>query len=264
MAFNRTQRWPLRQLLRWAEWYANRHTHRIVTVADAMIRQSVAARVAHAAQMQTVYSGMDVTRFDPVRYDRQAVRAELSLDPDAVVVATIARLFQNKGYEALIPIMAEAAARAPRLHFLWIGDGPARPEYERALAQRGLRDRTTLVGLVPPTEIPRLLAGCDLLAHPSRWEGLPRAVVQALLMQAPAVAYDIDGTPEVVRDGETGRLVPYGDADAFINALVTLAEDAESRRRMGRTGRVACLERFDWRAMVASLDELYQALPAGR
>jgi glycosyltransferase involved in cell wall biosynthesis len=262
MSFNRTQPWVVRKLYAWLERKAARRTHALVAVADAMIAQSVAAGVCPAEKMQTIYSGMEVEHFDPALYDRAAVRAQWGIAEadDVIVVGTIARLFRNKGYEQLLPIMAAAAQRGPRLRFVWIGDGAQRAEYEAELAGLGLSDRTTLVGLVPPRRIPQVLAGFDILAHTSQWEGLPRTVVQAALMRVPAVAFDIDGTPEVIVRGQTGRLVPLNDTSAFVAALLELAGEAQVRAHMGESARAACLERFDWRRMVEELEALYERL----
>lgn len=258
MSFNRTQpRW-VQSLFARAERVCAARTHRILCVADAMTAQCLAARIGRPEQFQTIYSGMDVSSFDPSRFDPAAVRRELGLPSSAVVVASIARLFRNKGYELLIPAMSRAAAADPRLRFLWIGDGADRPRYEAELDRLGLRRRTTLVGLVPPDAVPRLLCAADLLAHASLWEGLPRAVVQALLMERPAVSFDLDGAPEVVRPGETGILVPSGDADALADAIVRLAADEPLRRSMGAHGRALCLERFDHRAMVTQIEQAYE------
>lgn len=263
MSFNRTQPWPVRRLYAYLERLAAHHSHAIVTVADAMIEQSRAAGICRADKMLTIYSGMDVSRFTPDAAMRTEVRRSWGIGDEHVVVGTCARLFRRKGYEQLIPIMAKASARAPRLRFVWIGDGAQRARYEAELSSLGLRERSTLTGLVSPDQVPRLLAGFDLLAHTSQWEGLPRVVAQALLMQVPAVAFDIDGTPEVVRDGHTGRLVPLNDEDAFVNALCELAVDDARRRKLGRAGREWCLERFDWRRMVDQLEALYDRLRAG-
>ncbi len=260
MSFNRTQPWPVRKLYAWLEWLAARRCNAIVTVADAMIEQSVAAGICRREKMRTVYSGMEVGDFTPTNYDREAVRQSWGVDDDEIVVGTIARLFRKKGYEQLLPIMSAAAKRDSRLRFVWVGDGAQRPAYEAELARLGLRERTILTGLVPPGRIPELLAGCDILAHTSQWEGLPRGVVQALLMRVPVVAFDVDGTPEVVLDERTGRLVKLGDPDGFAEALLALTNDADGRRRMGAAGRAHCLERFDWRRMVTALEELYQRL----
>jgi glycosyltransferase involved in cell wall biosynthesis len=262
MSFNRTQSWPVRKLYAWLEWMAARRSHAIVAVADAMVEQSVAARICRREKLTTIYSGMEVGRFTPTDRGRDAARRSWGVGEDQIVIGTVARLFRKKGYEQLLPIMAAAAKRDPGLRFVWIGDGAQRSEYEAELSRLGLRERTTLAGLVPPDRIPELLAGFDILAHTSQWEGLPRAVVQALLLRVPAVAFDIDGTPEVVLDGETGRLVKLGDTDGFVQALLALAADAEVRKRMGAAGRAHCLERFDWRRMVDALEKLYHRLAA--
>lgn len=262
MSFNRTQPWPVQRFYAWLERRAARSTSALVAVADAMIEQSVAAGICPRERMLTVYSGMEVERFTPTHYDRSAVRQGWGIGErdDALVIGTVARLFRRKGYEQLIPIMAEAARRDPRLRFVWVGDGAQRRLYERALVNLGLRQRTTLVGLVTPDDVPRIIAGFDILAHTSQWEGLPRAVVQSLLMRTPVVAFAIDGTPEVVQDRRTGRLIRLGDASGFASALVELAADAEARLRMGTAGRELCLERFERRRMVERLEALYERL----
>jgi len=188
MSFNRTQPRPLRSAFAWLERRAARVSDALVCVANAMAEQSVAARVAPREKFVTIYSGMEVERFDPQRCDRAAVRRAWGFDDGHIVVGTVARLFKRKGYEQLLPIMAEAARREPRLRFVWVGDGVQRDLYETELRRLGLRERTVLTGLVPPEQIPQTLAGFDILAHTSQWEGLPRAVVQALLMQVPAGA----------------------------------------------------------------------------
>ncbi|HUU94225.1 MAG TPA: glycosyltransferase family 4 protein [Phycisphaerae bacterium] len=262
MSFNRTQPWVVRKLYAWLERKAAHRTHALVAVADAMIAQSVAAGICSAEKMQTIYSGMEVEHFDPSVCDRAAVRTQWGIAEadDVVVVGTIARLFRNKGYEQLLPIMAAAAQREPRLRFVWIGDGAQRARYQSELVRLGLTERTTLTGLVPPGQIRQLLAGFDILAHTSQWEGLPRTVVQAALMRVPSVAFNIDGTPEVITDGQTGRLVPLNDTAGFTTALLELAGNGDTRARMGQDGRAACLERFDWRRMVDQLEALYLCL----
>lgn len=262
MSFNRTQPWWTQRLYASLERRAARYTDRIVTVADAMTAQSVAARVAPPRMFTTVYSGMDVARFTPSADRRAAARRSWGYRPDedVVVVGTVARLFARKGYEELLPAMSAAAAAEPRLRFVWVGDGAQRELYEGDLAHRGLADRTVLTGLVTPEEVADQIAGFDILAHTSQWEGLPRVVVQAALMQVPAVAFDIDGTPEVVRDGVTGRLVRLNDTDAFVSAVVDLATNEHQRGVLGAAARRRCLEQFDHRRMVAQLEQLYRSL----
>lgn len=262
MSFNRTQPWPVRRAYAWLERRVGRSTNHIVTVAQAMIDQVVQAGVYPRERMTTVYSGMEVERFDPARVDRDQVRREWGFSQGEIVVGSVARLFRRKGYEQLLPIMEAARRSDGRLRFVWVGDGAQRRLYEGELERRGLSQVTRLLGLVPPDQVPRLLAGFDILAHASQWEGLPRAAAQALLMRVPVVAFAIDGTPEVVTP-ETGCLVRLGDVDGFAAAIVDLAADAGRRAALGAAGRALCETRFDWRVMVDELAALYQRLARG-
>lgn len=257
MSFNRTQPALVQAMYRWLERSTARYTTRLVCVADAMTDQAVAAGIAPRERFTTIYSGMETDRFQADAVQRESLRREWGIGDDEIVVGTIARLFQNKGYEAIIAAMPSALGRAPRLRFVWIGDGAQRADYERRLSALGLRERVHFTGLVPPGDVPRLVNGFDLLVHASRWEGLPRAVVQALLTEVPAISFDNDGAPEVVIPNETGCLVAYGDIGGLADAMVTLASDPETRASMGRRGRAQCLERFDWRRMVERLEVLY-------
>ncbi len=260
MSFNRTQPALKRKLFASLERRCARFTDRIVTVADAMVEQCLAANVGRPEQFQTVYSGMDVEAFDPNRYDREAVRRAWGFREDAVIVGTVARLFANKGYEQLIPAMAEAARRDERLRFVWIGGGAWTERLRAELDLALLSEHVVLPGLVPPSKIPELLSGVDMLVHPSQWEGLPRAVVQALLMERPAISFDIDGAPEVVIPGETGILVPLNDVSGLADAMVELARDPERRARYGQAGRARCLRQFDARQMGEALERIYSQL----
>jgi len=260
MSFNRTQSVVTRGLYRLLERRCARYTDAFIGVADAMGRQSAEAGVASPDRFVTIYSGMKTEWYDPGRYDRRAIRQQWGFGEDCVLFGTVARLFRNKGYEQLIPAMAEAARRCPSLRFVWVGDGAQRSEYESQLQRLGLTSRVHLTGLVPPQEVARMLAGMDAVVHASQWEGLPRVLVQGLIMSKPAISFDIDGAPEVVLPGQTGLLVPLNDIQGLTEAMVKLAGDAGMRDRMGRAGRELCLRRFDHNHMVDEIESLYKKL----
>jgi len=260
MSFNRTQSWPVRAVYRALEQEAAAVTDKIVTVADALIDQAVACGLAPRNQFITIRSGLEVDCFAPNPEMRRHVRAEWGVSEGEVVVGTVARLFENKGYEDIIAAMPEAARLDSRLRFVWVGDGAHREKYRRELLRLGLLDRVRMVGLVPPAEVARLMNGFDFLVHASRWEGLPRAVVQALLTGVPCVSYDNDGAPEVVIPNETGLLVPLGDIALLSDSMIRLAGDQQWRRHLGFRGRERCLHEFDWRVMVEKLESLYFSL----
>ncbi len=258
MSFNRTQSWGVRAVYRMLEQRAARQTTAFVCVADAMTLQAVDAGIAPMEKFTTIYSGMETDRFKRCPETRQRVRRLWGINDQEIVVGTVARLFKNKGYEDIIEALPLALAKEPNLRFVWVGDGPHRLHYEQQLKALGIGDRVHFTGLVPPAEVSDLINGFDIIVHASKWEGLPRAIVQGLLCEVPAISYDNDGASEVVKDGLTGVLIEPGKPNALGDAIARLATDRSLREQMGKAGRLRCLAPFDWHTMVTSLDQLYE------
>jgi len=256
-AFHAYQCWWRNQLYITAERLAARRCHRIFAVAQAMIDQCVAARVAPASMYEVVYSGMELEPYLNAQADLQ-LRRQLGIDDDAIVIGKVARLFELKGHDLLVAAAADVVQAYPKVRFLLVGDGMLRAELERAFAARGIADKVIFAGLVPPALVPRYMALMDILVHLSLREGLPRTVVQALASAVPAVAFDLDGTPEVIIDGKTGRLCPPQDALAVRDALLELIGDPQLRQQMGSCGRDLVRQKFEWRMMADHLENAYQ------
>ncbi len=244
-----------------SEKFAAKRCHEILCVADAMTDQYVEKEIAPRAKFQTVHSGMDLRPYtdepDPSALQKQ-VRAELNLPEDAIVVVKVARLFELKGHDYLIKAAKKACADNPDLHFILVGDGLLREAIELELKENGLLDRFLFTGLVPPTEVPRYVHAADILCHLSLREGLPRAVVQGLAAGKPAIAFNLDGAPEVVKTNETGFLCEAEQTSAVIDALNSLCKDKENRLRMGQNGKDLVTKLFSTECMVASLEKIYQ------
>jgi glycosyltransferase involved in cell wall biosynthesis len=233
-------------------------THKIVCVADEMARQSLAAGIGRPDQYVTIYSGMETRDFLNPPVPRDQVRQQLGLEPHHVAVGTVARLFHLKGHDDLLDLAPRLCSTFPDLRFLWIGDGLLRAQFEQRIAEMNLKDRFILTGLVPPARIPELVNAMDILVHPSRREGLARALPQGQLAGAPVVTYDIDGNREGLIDQETGFLVKPFDQDGLAEALSRLIRDPDLRHRMGADGRDFALNRFDAEVMVEALEKLYR------
>ncbi len=240
------------------EWQAAPLTTRIVCVADEMRDQSLAAGIGTPEQYVTVYSGMETAPFLSPPVDRAAVRASLGLTDDMIAIGTIARLFELKGHDDLIDLAPALCAQHPQVRFLWVGDGSLRPHLEARIAAAGLRGRFILTGLVPPARIPELVNAMDILVHPSRREGLARALPQGSLAQIPVVAYDVDGNREGVIHGKTGYMISAFDKPQLAAALERLIANPQLRRDMGKAGQAFALQRFDTQTMVQGLEKVYQ------
>ncbi len=249
-----------------SERFAARRCHRIIGVADAMRDQALAAGVGRPDQYVTVYSGMETQAFLESASLRGPVRTELGFADDDFVLGTVSRLAELKGHDDLLNALGPLMRKRSNLKLLWIGDGWWRDRLLRRVADLGLGERVVHTGLVEPGAIPRLLAACDTVAHPSYREGLPRAVPQALLSGVPVVVYDVDGAKEACANGQTGRLVQPGDLTALRESVQWMMDHPHERAAMGERGREVCRERFDASAMVEKLETVYASVlkrPAG-
>jgi glycosyltransferase involved in cell wall biosynthesis len=235
-------------------------TDKIVCVADSMRDQSLAGGVGKPSQYVTVYSGMEIGPFLHPPIDRRTIRRQWGIADEQIVVGTIARLFDLKGHEDLLDLAPELCKNHPQLRFMWVGDGSLRSAFEQQIAGMNLKDRFILTGLVPPTRIPELANAMDILVHPSRREGLARALPQGSLCGCPCVTYDIDGAKEGVLDGQTGFVIPPFDKSKFGDAIATLLADAELRKKLGNAGREFASKRFGADVMVEALALEYQAV----
>jgi glycosyltransferase involved in cell wall biosynthesis len=187
-----------------------------------------------AEQVRVIYNGIDLKPYDDT-WDPAGLRRELGIPATACVVLSVARLVHDKDHATLLTAFQRVAQNDERLR-LWIaGDGSLRPILAGQTERLGLTERVSFLGF--RTDIPRLLAGADLLAIASLREGMPNVALEAMAARRPVVATAVAGTPEVVRDGETGLLVPPGAPDALAAALTELARDPVRRRRMGERGR---------------------------
>jgi glycosyltransferase involved in cell wall biosynthesis len=147
-------------------------------------------------------------------------------------VIFVGRLAPEKNLGALV----EAVARVPGARLRLVGDGPERAALERAA--RGAGVRVEFTGTVRNEAVPGLLNGATLFALPSRYEGQPKALLEAMACGLPVVGADVPGIREVLRHGDTGWLCAP-DADSFARALRVLLDDAALRERLGRQARAA-------------------------
>lgn len=185
------------------------------------------------ARIHVIYDGVDMAPIDAA--DPAGVREELGCAPEDVVALVVARLVPEKGHAFLIDSLADLPQRFPALRFWVAGEGPEAAPLEALLRERRLEACVRLLGF--RRDVPRLLRAADLLCHPSRREGAPNAVREAMAAGLPVVAVAASGTPELLDAGRTGFLVPIGDAATLRESLARLAADPALRRGMGAAGR---------------------------
>jgi glycosyltransferase involved in cell wall biosynthesis len=198
-----------------------------LTVSEA-VRTSLPTRIHRRAQ--AVLQGIEVEHVQAQRNHRAAMRAELGLEQDALVVGTVANLRRAKAYPDLLEAARQVLQRLPDVRFVTVGQGPMEAEVRALHTQLGLGDRVALLGHRP--DAVRVMAACDVFVLASLNEGLPLAVMEALALGLPVVATAVGGIPEVVDSGCEGLLVPPARPRELAAALLTVLTDAERRRSM--------------------------------
>ena len=169
-------------------------------------------------------------------------------------LVAIGRFVEQKGQLTLIGALARLRATLPGLHLTLVGDGPLRPEIERAIEAAGLGAQIGLTGWLDEAGVRAEIARADALVMPSFAEGLPMVIMEAMAMARPVLASTIAGIPELVRPGETGWRVPAGDEAALAEALAALAATPPAQRAaLGEAGRARALARHDADREAASL-----------
>ncbi len=226
-----------------------------VVALSAAIEAQVAAGGVEPARRVRIPSAVDTQRFRPDPGAHARLRAAFSLPHDAVVVGVIAQLITRKRHAWLFDLLPELVRREPRLRVLCFGRGPLEAELRAALAQHGLALRVQLAGF--RSDLPALVAGCDVVAHPAAREGLGVALLEAASAAVPVVACAVGGVPDVVVDDETGLLVVRDDAAGFAAALAQLVANEELRRRLGAAARRRAERQFGVAALVGAHRDLY-------
>jgi glycosyltransferase involved in cell wall biosynthesis len=177
-------------------------------------------------------------------------------------IGCVSRLSEEKGLEYLVRALPMIVEKVPNLRVRIAGEGPSRTALEQLADRLNVRSYLDLPGHVD--NIADFLTALDVYVQPSRSESLGVAAMEAMSVGLPVVASRVGGLPEVVDDGVTGILVPWGDPRKLAEAILRLCADEDMRRRMGTAGRKTVAERFQVSTYVAKTYELYEELLSRR
>ncbi len=239
-------------LTRWVYRYG---VKRVITTGEALRQQLIRDNRLPENHVISVPTGIDTMRFIPG--DKSLARQHLQLPTNRTIVGIVATMRYLKGHLDLV----EAAARLNRDHlWIFVGDGPSRRVIEDKIASLGLEQSVLLVG--NQTDVVPWLQAMDLFVLPSYAEGVPQAVMQASSCGLPVVSTNVGGIPEIVRDGETGKLIPPGDVDQLVKAIEQILSDQPMRVRWAAQGRQLAMERFGIEKMLDRMEKVFYSVSA--
>ncbi len=231
----------------------------VIALSSAIERQLTIAGAAPGV-IHRIPSAVDTGQYRPDPEARARLRAAYGLPDDALVVGVVAQLIARKGHGSLLEALPALLERRAAVRVLCFGRGPLAQPLEARIRALGLQDRVRLAGF--RDDLPVLIPGLDVLAHPAEREGLGVALLEAASCAVPAVASAVGGIVDVVTDERTGLLAAVNDRAAFLAALERLVDGADERRRLGAAAREAVAARFTVTQLVAAHERLYASVLA--
>ena len=243
---------------RWLHAWAFRQKVHPVSIAEK-VSDSYEVQY-HLPRPVMIPNGIAVERF--VRAGsiegRSEWRRKAGISDDRILFLCAARFFEQKNHRMLLNAFAAVARQIPTALLLLAGDGGLQPELEQLTGQLNISDQVRFLGR--REDMPEVLAAADVFTLASHWEGNPLSVMEAMAAGLPVVATSVGGVPELVEHGRSGFLAASGDTAGFSQALLEVARDSATLRRMGEAAAQRAREKFDQRDMVRAYDRLYMNL----
>lgn len=251
---------PTRVGGRWYPWLMSR-------LADCVVANSEAvARTIPRPEVQVIYNGVELGRFDPTLSPR-AARAQLGLPDTSMLIGTVGRMQPWKGHHLFLQMARQVGERLPDARFLIVGgrvfaaDADYEQQMRRLAAELGIAERVIFAG--QQNDVAPWFSSMDVFVHCSAAEPFGRVVVEAMAAARPVVAFADGGVPEIVVEGETGRLVTPGHVEQMAAAAIALSADRPLRAQMGQAGRRRAETAFSPTVHVRQIEALYDEILSG-
>jgi glycosyltransferase involved in cell wall biosynthesis len=197
-----------------------------------------------------VVNGIDLLRFKNVS------PVDLGGNNSLVKLVVIGRLHPAKGHDDLITAINSIKTQCSGFHFFFVGEGELRKSIEESINKYGLGNLVTLLG--QRSDVPAILAAADVFVMPSRWEGLPMALLEAMAMGKAIVATRVGGIPDVITSGKTGLLINVGDGRELEESLIKIIVDKKLRENLGSSARELVQQRYSATGTSRQYEQIYQ------
>ena len=248
------------------DWYQGKRRHwlrRIQNLSGVVLANATPIRDALISEdrfapekLRVIHNGVDTEKFQRAPRDRARLFPDVG---NEMLVVLVGNMHSDvKGHPWLIAAAPTVVREFPEVRFVFAGDGELRPTFAAQVAQLGLESTFKFLGR--RSDIPEILASCDLAVLPSRAEGLPNAVLEYMAAGLPTIASRVGGMAELIQDGVTGLLVPAEDANALAGALLQFLRDPEQARQIANDGQRFAVENFSFERLIREIDELYGEL----
>jgi glycosyltransferase involved in cell wall biosynthesis len=246
-------------LFRWLETRLASSADALVAVSESVKQDLVALGIAPASRIRVIPLGLDLAHLAG-RLPRGGLRSEAGIPVGVPLLGMVGRLVPIKDVPTFLRAARIVSEARPEVRFALVGDGEERPALESLCRELGLDGKATFFGW--RRDLAAVYGDLDVVVNASRNEGTPVALIEALAAAKPVVATGVGGTPDLLGEGERGRLVPPGDPESLARAVLETLEGSEAARRRAQAGREYVLKRHSSDRLVRDVDALYRDLRA--
>ncbi len=232
-------------------------TDKIITVSKLNLAKVVSLRIAPRYKCINIYSGISFKKFDSKTIVIGKLRRELGLDDQIKLIGMVGRLSYQKSPETLINAIPIIVDEFPNTYFVLIGDGELRSYAEKLIEKLNIEEQVTILGF--RNDVPSLLMDLDIYVLSSIYEGLGRSLTEAMYCKVPVVATEVEGVPELVKNNETGILVPPLNSVELAYGILFALKNQEKVSAMANSAYQRVLKIFSINKMINDISNLYES-----
>jgi glycosyltransferase involved in cell wall biosynthesis len=234
----------------------------VIVLLSTRMKSYLAAHDFNLPDVQLIPNGVDITRFHPICADSSAAASQCQQNERSHIVVCVSKLRYEKGIDVLLRAWCLVQQESPQSRLIIVGDGPLQEQLERMAGTLGIADCVEFTGLQSDV-LGQLYRGC-LVVLPSRWEGMPNTLLEAMACGLPCVATRVSGSEDIIQHRVNGLLVEPGDYQSIAQALLTLLHDPVLSRKYGEAARTKIEKDFALELITDRYVELYQKIVARR
>jgi glycosyltransferase involved in cell wall biosynthesis len=239
------------------EKFCAKLSSRIITISDRLKSEILEFGITHPTHIQVIPLGLELDRLKAVS-ETNRFRAEFGLTPDIGLVGAVGRMVPIKNLHLFLDAAAIAHQHNPNLCFLLVGDGELRADLETYVQQLHLEKAVIFTGW--RRDLAQVYADLDAVVISSDNEGTPASLIEAMAAGCPVISTRVGGVPDLIRDGDTGRLVPPRDPAALANAILNRFAEATRTAEMAQQAQTLTVKKYNSARLVTDMDGLYKTL----
>ena len=237
----------------------NQHLiHKILAVSAAVRERLIQERGIDSTKIQYIPNGVNLTHYNKNNFSSSLMKdlkSNFAFNNNTLLIGMIGALHRNKGYNYFLAAAKNIIKKHPNTKFIFIGKGHYRKELEEITRDSNLTRNVEFLGYI--ADVSAYYGIFDIFVLPSLVEGMPLCLLEAMAMGIPVVATAVDGSKELVVDGETGLLVPPKDVNALVEAIEYLIENPGKAKKMGKAGQKRICDKYSLQKIIEQTMDVY-------